>query len=240
MYLKAETLLCHEILYSQSYGFSVSHVWIWEVDHKETECWRIDAFELWYWRLGVSCMARRSNQSMLEEINSKYSLEGHAEAEAPILQSPDVKNRLIWKDPDVGKDWRLEEKGTTEDEMSGWYHQLNEHEFEQTLGDGEGQGSLACCSPCGCKKSYTTKGLDNNNNTLVVSNAKSCPTLVSPWTVAHRSICPWDFPGKNNTVGCHFLLQGIFLTQESNPALQDCFLLSEPPGKSSNPHFKML
>ena len=68
----------------------------------------------------------------------------------------------------------------TEDEMIGWYHQLNEHEFEQTLGDGKGRGSLACCSPCGCKELYTTEGLDNSNNILVVSNTKSCPTLMSP------------------------------------------------------------
>ena len=76
-----------------------------------------------------------------------------AEAEAPILWPPDAKSRLIGKDADAGKDWRQEEKGMTEDEMVGWHHhQLNEHWFEQTLGDGEGQGSLACCSPWGHKE----------------------------------------------------------------------------------------
>ena len=80
-----------------------------------------------------------------------------AEAEAPILWPPDVKSWL------TGKDCRLEEKGTTEDEMLGGHHWLNGHEFEQTLGGGEGQGSLACCSPWGQKKLDTTEWLNNNN-----------------------------------------------------------------------------
>ena len=69
-----------------------------------------------------------------------------AEAEAQILWPPDVKNWLIWKDPDAGKDWK-QEKWTAEDEMVGWHHQRDRHEFEQALGVGDGQGSLACCSP---------------------------------------------------------------------------------------------
>ena len=73
------------------------------------------------------------------------------EAETPILWPPDVKNWLILKDPDAVKDWGQEEKGTTEDEMVGWHHQLNGHEFEQAPGDGEGQGSLAGCSLWGHK-----------------------------------------------------------------------------------------
>ena len=78
-----------------------------------------------------------------------------AEAETPILWPPDVKSLLIVKDPDAGKDWGQEEKGTTEAEMVGWHHQLNGHEFEQTPGD-SGQGSLMCCSPCGLKESDMT------------------------------------------------------------------------------------
>ena len=74
-----------------------------------------------------------------------------AEAEAPILWPPDVKSWLIGKDPDVGKDWR-QEKGMTEDEIVGWHHRLTGHEFEQALGDGEGQGGLVCCSPWGHKE----------------------------------------------------------------------------------------
>ena len=83
-----------------------------------------------------------------------------SQAEAPILW---LKNGLIRKDPDAGKDWRLEEKGMTEDEMVGWYHRLNGQEFEQAPGDGEGQGSLVCCSPWGRKESDTTEWLNNNN-----------------------------------------------------------------------------
>ena len=70
-----------------------------------------------------------------------------AEADTPILWPPDAKSWLIGKDPHVGKDWRQEEKGTAEDEMVGWHHQLDEHEFEQALGTGDGEGSLACCCP---------------------------------------------------------------------------------------------
>ena len=82
-----------------------------------------------------------------------------AEAETPVLWPSDVKNWLTCKDPDAGKDWRQEEKGTTEGDMVGWHHHLNGHEFEQALGVGDGQGSLACCSPWGCKVKYdrTTK-----------------------------------------------------------------------------------
>ena len=72
-----------------------------------------------------------------------------AEAEAPILWPPEVKNWLTGKDPDAGKDWAQEEKETIEDEMVGWCHQLDGHEFEQALGVGDGHGSLACCSPWG-------------------------------------------------------------------------------------------
>ena len=76
-------------------------------------------------------------------------------AETPILWPPDAKSRLIRKDPDAGKDWRQKEKGMTEDEMVGWHHRLDGHEFEQALGDSERQASLACYSPWSCKESDT-------------------------------------------------------------------------------------
>ena len=82
------------------------------------------------------------------------------EAEAPVLWPPDAKSWLIGKDPDAGKDWGQEEKGTTEDEMVGWHHQLDAHEFEKTLSVGDGQGSLACCSPWGCKELDMTEWLN--------------------------------------------------------------------------------
>ena len=83
-----------------------------------------------------------------------------AEAETPILWPPHAKSWLTGKDPDAGKDWRREEKGTTEDEVVGWHHWLDEHESEQALGVGDGQGSLACCSPWGHKESDTTERLN--------------------------------------------------------------------------------
>ena len=98
---------------------------------KKAECGRIDAFELWFWRrlLRVPWTARRSNQPILQELTPEYSV-GRTEAAAPVLWPPDAKNWLIGKDRDAGKDWRQEEKETTEDEMFGWYHRLNGHEFE--------------------------------------------------------------------------------------------------------------
>ena len=89
------------------------------------------------------------------------------EAEAPVLWPPDVKSWLTGKDPDAGKYWRQEEKGITEDEMVGWHHRLNGHEFGQALGDGEGQGSLVCCSPWSLKESDMTEQLNNNTYFLL-------------------------------------------------------------------------
>ena len=120
---------------------------------RKAECRRIDAFELWCWRrlLRVPWTVRRSNQSILKEISPEYSLEGLMLKLKLQLWPPDAKNWFFGKDPDTGKDWRREEKGMTEDEMVGWHHWLNGQEFEQALGVGDGQGSLACCSPWGCK-----------------------------------------------------------------------------------------
>ena len=131
---------------SQSYGFPVIMYGCESWTIKKAEWQRIDAFELQCWRrlLRVPWTARRSNP-VHPKGNQSWVAIGRTdvEAEAPILWSPDVKNWLIGEDPDAGKDWR-QEKGETEDEMFGWHHQLNEHEFEQTPGVGEGQGSLAC------------------------------------------------------------------------------------------------
>ena len=124
---------------------------------KKAEHWRIEAFELWCWRrlLRVLWTARKSNWWFVKEIGPEYSLEGlmlEPKSSASILWLPDAKNWLIRKDPDAGKDWRQEEKGTTEDEMVGWHHRLERHGFEQALGVGDGQGSLACYSSWGPKE----------------------------------------------------------------------------------------
>ena len=89
-----------------------------------------------------------------------------AEGETPILWPPDVKNWLIWKYPDAGRDWKWEEKGMTDNEIVEWHHWLNGHEFEQTPGAGDGQGGLASCSPWGCKELDTTEGLNRTEQTL--------------------------------------------------------------------------
>ena len=141
-------------LHSQSYTFSSSHVWMWELDSKEG--WVPKNWCFW------TVVLEKTLENPLEPVNLKGNQSWicigrtDAEAETPILWPPDAKNWLIWKDPHAGNDWRREEKGTTEDEMVGWHHRLNGHESEQGLGVGDGQGSLACCSPRGHKESNTT------------------------------------------------------------------------------------
>ena len=133
---------------------------------KKAECWRIDAFELWCWRrlLRVPWTARRSNQSILKERKSTLYIhwKDWCWSWCSDTLATCCKELTQWKYPDAGKDWEQEEKGATKDEMVGWHHQLNEHEFEQTLGDGERQGNMVCSSPWGCKKSDMTKWLNNN------------------------------------------------------------------------------
>ena len=122
---------------------------------KKAENQKIDAFELWCWRrlLRVPWAARRSNQSILKEISPGYSLEG-----LMLKLKLQYFGHLMWRADSIektlmpGKIESSKRRGMTEDEMVGWYHQLNGHEFEQAPGDGEGQGSLACCSPWGHKE----------------------------------------------------------------------------------------
>ena len=99
---------------------------------KKAEHRRINAFELWCWRRPWESLGLQGDQPVHPKGNQSWIFIGrtYAKAETPILWSPDLKNWLIWKDPDTGKDWGWEEKGTTEDEMVGWHHQLNGHEFE--------------------------------------------------------------------------------------------------------------
>ena len=129
---------------------------------KKAERRRIDAFELWCWRRLLvfleSPLDCKEIQPVHPKGNQSWIFIGRTDVEAqtPILWPPDVKTWRIWKDPDAGKDWR-QEKGATEDEMIGWHHQHDGHEFEQTLGVGDGQRGLTFCSPWGRKESYTTE-----------------------------------------------------------------------------------
>ena len=135
---------------------------------KKAERSRIDAFELWYWRrlLRVRWTARRSNQSILK-ISPGCSLEGlMLKLKLQFFVHLMWRSELIWKDSDAGKDWGQEEKGTTDDEMLGWHHRLNGHEFRYSPGVGDGQGGLVCCSPWGCKVSDMTKRLNWTDTSL--------------------------------------------------------------------------
>ena len=127
---------------------------MWELDYKES--WVLKNWCFWTVVLEKSLESPldcKGIQPVHPKGNQSWIFIGRtdAKAETPILWPPDAKNWLIWKDPDAGKYWRQEDKGMTEDEMVGWHHWLNGHEFEQTLGDSKGQESLACFSPWGCK-----------------------------------------------------------------------------------------
>ena len=148
---------------SQSYGFSSSCVRMWELEYKES--WAPKNWCFWTVVLEKtleSPLDCKQIQPVHPKGNQSWIFIGRTdvEAETPILWLPDAKNWLIWKDSDAGKDWGREEKRTTEDERVRYYHQLKVHEFEQTLEDSDGQGSLACCSPRGCKKSDKTELLN--------------------------------------------------------------------------------
>ena len=139
-------------LYSRSYGFSNSHVWMSELDQKES--WALKNWCFWTVVLEKTLenhLDSKEVQPVHPKGNQSWIFIGRTDAEAgPSTLWPPFKCQLIGKDPDVGKEWRQEEKGMTEDEMTGWHHWLNGQEFEQAPGDAEGQGSLVCCSQRGC------------------------------------------------------------------------------------------
>ena len=156
-------------LSSHGYGFSSGHVWMLELDYKES--WVLKNWCFW------TVMLEKTFESPLdcEEIQPVHPkgdqswvfiAETDVEAETPVLWPPDAKSWLIGKDPDAGKDWEQEEKGTTEDEIVGWHHQLNGHGFGWTLEVGDGQGGLACCGPWGHKESDTTERLNWTSDIL--------------------------------------------------------------------------
>ena len=151
-------------LSSQSYGFPSSHVWMWELDYKES--W---APKNWcFWTVVLEKTESPLDCKEIQQVHPKgdqswvFIGRTDVESESPILWPPDVQNWLIGKDLDAGKDWRQKEKGKTEDETVGWHHWLDGHEFEQAPGVCDGQGSLACCSPWCVSK---------------------CQTQLSDWTV---------------------------------------------------------
>ena len=141
-------------LSSQGYGFSSGHVWMWELDYKES--WVTKNWCFW------TVVLEKTLESPLDckeiqPVHSErdqpwdFSERNDAKAQTPVLWPPHVKSWLIGKDSDAGRDWGQEEKGTTEDEMAGWHHWLDGHESEWTLGVGDGQRGLACCDSWGCR-----------------------------------------------------------------------------------------
>ena len=136
---------------------------MWELDHKER--WVLKNWCFWTVVLEKT-LESPMDCTVIQPVNLKgnqswiFIERTDVEAETPILWPADVKNWLIGKDPDARKDWRQEEKGTTEDEMVGWHHGLDGHEFEQDLRVGDGQGSLACCCPWSHKQSDMTEWLN--------------------------------------------------------------------------------
>jgi len=129
---------------------------------KKAECWRIDAFELWCWRTLESPLDCKEIQPVHSKGNQSWVFIGRtdAKAETPILWPSHAKRWLIGKDSDAGRDWGQEEKGLTEDEMAGWHHRLEGHDFEWTPGVGDGQGGVACCHSWDCKELDTTEWLN--------------------------------------------------------------------------------
>ena len=202
---------------------------------KKAEHQRIDAFELRCWRRLLSPLDSKEIKPANHKGNQPWIFieRTDAEAEAPILWPPDAKSRLIGKDPDSGQDWRQKEKRAIEDKMVGWHHWFNGHELGQTLGDGEGQGGLACCSP------WCSKETCLSNWTA----ATSCPNSGQFWRSfqlysSYRlgQACCWTYIASqllSSFLFC-FLLPPLVLIPRGPPHVavcvcaQSCLILWDP------------
>ena len=173
--LYSRTLLFIYSLSSQGCGFSSGHVSMWELDYQES--W---AHKNWFfWTVVLEKTLEnpldcKEIQPVHPEADQSWVFIGRtdAEAETPILWPPDAKSWLIWKDPDAGKDWGQEEKGTVDNEMVGWHHWHNGHGFGWTPGVGDGQGGLVCCGSWGRKESDMTERWNRTeyNNLIYLSH----------------------------------------------------------------------
>ena len=153
----------HDWATSQGYVFSSCHVWMWELDYKES--WAPKNWCFWTAVLEKtleSPLDHKEIQQVHPKGNQSWVFIGRTdvEAETPVLWPPDAKSWLIGKDPDAGKDWGQEEKQTTEDEVIGWHHWLNGHGFDWSPGVGDGQEGLMCYISQGHKESNTTERLN--------------------------------------------------------------------------------
>ena len=152
-------------LSSQGYGFSSGRVWMWELACEES--WALKNWCFWTVVLEKTLESHLGCKE-IQPVHSKgdqswvFLGKNDAKAETPVFWPPHVKSWLIGKDSDAGRDWGQEEKGTTEDEMAGWHHPLDGHEFGWTPGVGDGQGGLECCNSWGRKELDTTERLNWN------------------------------------------------------------------------------
>ena len=175
---------------SQIYGFYSSHVWMWQLDCKEgwmlkNWCFQIVMLE----KTLESPLDCKEIQSVHPKGDQSWIFTGRTVVEAPLIWPLDEKSWLIRKDPDAGKNWRQVEKGLTEDEMVGWHHWLDGHEFEQALGDGERQRSLVCWSPWGRKDWATEQHLFIHINcSFILSPFLTIPGIPRPFPVDENII----------------------------------------------------
>ena len=166
---KAEAYSADKSLYSQGCGLPIGHVRLWELDCKEGRAPK-------NWCLQTAALEKTPMSPLDSEAIKPVNLKGNqpwtfigrtdAEAETPVFWSPDANRQFIGKVSDGGKDWGQKEKMASEDEMAGWHHQCNGHEFGPILGYGQGQGSLACYGPWGHKELDTTEKLSNKRHIL--------------------------------------------------------------------------
>ena len=175
--LKSRHYFANKVLSSQSYGFSSSNVCMWKLGYQES--WAPKNWCFWTVMLEKtleSPLHCKEIQPVHPKGNQPWIFIGRidAEAETPVLWTPDVKNWLSGKDPNSRKDWRWEEKGTIEDEMIGWHYWLDGHDFESIPGVCDGQGDLVCCSTWSGKELYTTEWLTELNWPF-------CQSLKSHW-----------------------------------------------------------
>ena len=210
---------------SQGYGFSSGHVWIWELDYKES--WVQKNWCLWTVVLEKpleSPLDCKEIQSVHPKGNQFWVFTGRidVEAETPIFWPADAKSWRIWKDPDVAKDWR-QEKGTTEDEMVGWHHRLNGHEFGWTPGVGDGQGGLVCCSSWGHKELDMTERLNWTDSCFIMLTTVSllpfpslsftpCPFLL----ILHFSL-PFSLPSSFLSSSLFLVIPALFFCSSKSP-----------------------
>ena len=176
----------NRVLSSQGYGSAYSHIWMWELDYKES--WTLKNWCFWTVVLEKtldSPLDCREIQPVHPKGDQSWVFIGRTdvEAETPILWPPDAKTWLIWKSPDAGKDWRQEERGTTEGEMAGWHHRLSGRGFGWTPGAGDGQGGLVSCHSWGRKELDTTEWLNWTELNCVCLKVCDTPTCHFSLTV---------------------------------------------------------